>query len=35
MRRRPYVESDSFWGDVINMLLLRPVYRRPRERQRR
>lgn len=26
---KPYIWKDTFWADVINRLLLHPVYRRP------
>lgn len=29
MRESPKVRSDSFWGDLTNTLLLKPVYRQP------
>ena len=27
---KPAVYRDDFWGDLINTLLLRPVYRKPK-----
>lgn len=27
---RPAVESDTFWGDLVNLLCLRPIYRVPK-----
>lgn len=31
MRQKPKMYVDSFWGDLVNALTLRPVYRAPVE----
>lgn len=33
--RRPFVEKDTFMGDLLNLLTLRPVYRTKKDSQQK